>query len=99
MRPLAPERYRHVVASALAEDLGAGDVTTEATVPPDQQARGVFLAKEECVIAGLDVAAEAFRQLEPGVHVTFDCRDGDRVARGTEIGSIRGLARTLLAGE
>ena len=63
--PLDPALYREVVRRALAEDLGWGDVTTEATVPPNLRARGVILAKSPCVIAGVDVAAEVFRQLDP----------------------------------
>ena len=67
--PLDPALYRETVRRALAEDLGWGDVTTEATVLPDQRARGTLLAKRRCVVAGLDVAVEAFRQLDPAVRV------------------------------
>ena len=62
--PLAPESYRDLVRRALAEDIGPGDVTTRATVDPSVEARAVLLAKSRCVIAGLDVAVEAFRQLD-----------------------------------
>ena len=65
--PLEPALYREAERRALAEDLGWGDVTTEATVDPSLRARGVILAKCECVIAGLDIAAEAFSQLDPAV--------------------------------
>ncbi len=65
MLPLPSEAYQDIVRRALAEDIGAGDVTTDATVPASQRARGVFLVKQACVLAGVDVAAEAFRQLEP----------------------------------
>jgi len=99
MLPLQPDAYRDIVRRALAEDLGAGDVTSEATVPETQRARGVFLVKSSCVLAGLDVAAEAFRQLEPGISVRFARLDGDRCAAGEEIGEVVGLARTLLAAE
>ena len=63
--PLAPESYRDLVRRALAEDIGPGDVTTRATVDPSVEARAVLLAKSRCVLAGLDVAVEAFRQLDP----------------------------------
>src|SRR4029453_1839640 len=63
--PLEPALYREAVRRALAEDLGWGDVTTEATVDPSLRAKGIILAKTECVIAGLDIAAEAFSQLDP----------------------------------
>jgi nicotinate-nucleotide pyrophosphorylase (carboxylating) len=99
MRPLLPDEYCDIVRCALAEDLGSGDVTTNATVRPDQRARGVFLAKADCVLAGLDVAAETFRQLEPDVHAVFRKADGDRVTTGETFGEVIGSARTLLVGE
>lgn len=99
MHRLQPDDYREIVSRALAEDVGAGDVTTEATVPANQLAEGVFLAKAECVLAGLDVALEAFRQIEPGVTARITRRDGERAASGEIIGSVSGRARTLLTGE
>ena len=99
MRPLLPDQYRDLVRRALAEDIGAGDVTTNATVRQDQRARGTFLAKSACVLAGVDVALEAFRQLEPGVQAAFAKADGDRVKSGDALGSVTGSARTLLMGE
>jgi nicotinate-nucleotide pyrophosphorylase (carboxylating) len=72
--------YRDVVRRALDEDIGAGDVTTEATVDPAQQARGVFVAKASCVLAGLDVAAETFRQVDAAVAVARRRLDGERCA-------------------
>ena len=99
MRPLRPEQYRDIVRRALDEDLGAGDVTTGATVAADARARGIFLAKADCVVAGVDVAMEVFCQLEPAVYSAFGRRDGDRVVSGETIGEVVGLARTLLIGE
>ena len=81
-----------IVRRALAEDLGWGDVTTEATVPTDVRGCGTFVVKAPCVLAGLDVAAEAFRQLDPAVHITLKNRDGDRCARATIAAEIRGSA-------
>jgi nicotinate-nucleotide pyrophosphorylase (carboxylating) len=99
MQPLPPEAYRDIVRRALAEDVGAGDVTTEATVPPAQRARGVFLVKSPCVLAGVDVAMETFRQLEAGVGVRFSRGDGEACRAGEEIGEVVGRARTLLVAE
>ena len=99
MPSLLPETYREIVQRALAEDIGGGDLTTDATVTTEQQARGTFLAKADCVLAGIDVALEAFRQLEPGVHATLRSHDGDRVASGEIIGEIEGHATTLLMSE
>jgi nicotinate-nucleotide pyrophosphorylase (carboxylating) len=99
MLPLRPEHYRDTVRRSLEEDIGAGDVTTEATVTAEQRARGTFLAKSNCVLAGLDVCLEAFRQLEPGVHATLRKQDGERVASGEIIGEVEGRAATLLMSE
>jgi nicotinate-nucleotide pyrophosphorylase (carboxylating) len=74
-------------------------VTTLATVPAAQRARGVLLAKSDCVLAGLDAALEPFRQLEPSVTITLHRHDGDRVRSGEIIGEVDGRARTLLVGE
>lgn len=99
MKPLDPALYRDLVRRALEEDLGAGDVTTEATVPAGQRARGMFLAKATLVLAGLDVAVEAFRQREPALQHNFHRRDGDRCAPGEAIADVWGSARGLLEGE
>jgi nicotinate-nucleotide pyrophosphorylase (carboxylating) len=99
VKGLDPSQYRDIVRRALEEDLGAGDLTTDATVAEDVRARGVFLVKTDCVIAGLDVAFEAFRQLDPDVQTTARRRDGDRCAPGEEVASVVGSARALLTGE
>src|SRR6185295_11204092 len=99
MTPLDPSEYRDVVRRALDEDVGGGDITTDATVRPDQRARGAFIVKEECVLAGFDVALEAFRQLEPDVRVSLRRNDGDRCSAGEDIGEVVGTARALLVGE
>ena len=97
--PLDPGLYREIVRRALAEDLGWGDVTTEATVAAGLTARGVVLAKSPCVIAGVDVAAEAFRQLDPAV--VFTVRKGDRssCAPGDIVAEVSGSAASMLTAE
>jgi nicotinate-nucleotide pyrophosphorylase (carboxylating) len=97
--PLDPSDYRDIVRRALAEDVGAGDITTDATVRSEQRARGVFVVKADCVLAGLDVALESFRQLDGGIQVTLRRRDGERCQTGEEIGGLDGPARALLIGE
>jgi nicotinate-nucleotide pyrophosphorylase (carboxylating) len=97
--PLEPALYREAVRRALAEDLGWGDVTTEATVDPLLRARGVILAKCDCVIAGLDVAAEAFSQLDPAATFAKQVEDGQRCAPGTTVAVVRGSAAAMLTAE
>jgi nicotinate-nucleotide pyrophosphorylase (carboxylating) len=102
VEPLDRALYRDIVRRALAEDVGDGDVTTEATVDPAQQARGVFIVKADCVVAGLEVAFEAFRQLQPGVRTTARIADGASCCAGgpaAAIAEVAGSARTLLVGE
>ena len=96
---LDPSLYRDIVRRALDEDLGAGDLTTAAIVPADTRASGVFLVKDDCVLAGLDVALEAFRQLEPNVRIVLNRQDGERCHAGEEIAEVVGSARALLMGE
>jgi len=102
--PLDPGLYRDLVRRALEEDLGAGDITTDATVAAGQDARGVFLVKADCVVAGIDVALEAFRQAARNGSprpLSFTVRkpDGERCKPGDEIAEVLGSARTLLMGE
>jgi nicotinate-nucleotide pyrophosphorylase (carboxylating) len=97
--PLAPESYRDLVRRALAEDIGPGDITTRATVDATHRARAVLLAKSRCVIAGLEVAAEAFRQLDPDVAIRVYHRDGAACEPGTDVAEIRGGAAALLTAE
>jgi len=97
--PLDPALYRDIVKRALDEDVRDGDITTDATVPSAQPARGVFLVKADCVLAGLDVALEAFRLIEPAVRVEAHKHDGDSCAAGEEIAVVFGSARALLVAE
>lgn len=97
--PLEPALYREIVRRALAEDLGWGDLTTESTITPEQRARGVLIAKAPCVVAGLDVAIEAFRQLDPGATFTVLRHDSDACASGDTIAEMIGLATALLTAE
>jgi nicotinate-nucleotide pyrophosphorylase (carboxylating) len=97
--PLDPGLYREIVRRALAEDLGWGDVTTEATVAAGLKARGVVLAKSPCVIAGVDVAAEAFRQLDPAVVFTVRRGDGSSCAPGDVVAEVSGSAASMLTAE
>ncbi|MEO7397617.1 MAG: carboxylating nicotinate-nucleotide diphosphorylase [Ilumatobacteraceae bacterium] len=94
-----PGTYREIVRRALAEDLGWGDVTTEATVDTDLRARGEIIAKCDCVIAGLDLAAETFRQLDPAVVFTVFKADGSQCSHGDVVAEVRGTAGAMLTAE
>lgn len=97
--PIEPGAYRELVRHALAEDRGRGDATSAAVITAGQRARGVILAKSELVVAGLDVAAEVFRQLDPAVVVEVLWGDGSHVRANEPIAFVTGDGRALLEGE
>jgi len=97
--PLDKALYRELVRRALAEDLGWGDATTEGTIDEHQRGHGRLLAKQDCVVAGLDVAEEAFLQLDPGAVVTRHHQDGAWCPAGTLVAEVTGRARALLTAE
>ena len=99
LEPLDAGLYREIVRRALAEDFGWGDVTTETIIERNQTAHGVILAKSPCVVAGLDIASEAFRQMDPGVVVTFKRRDGERCDPGVVVAEYQGHAAAMLTAE
>ena len=98
-QPLDPDDYRDLVRRALAEDLAGGDITTDAIFGQNDRACGTLLAKSPCTLAGIDVAMEAFAQLDPGVDASWQFHDGDECGAGVLIGEISGTARALLSGE
>jgi nicotinate-nucleotide pyrophosphorylase (carboxylating) len=89
-----------LVRAALAEDLGrAGDITSDAIVSPTARARGILAARKPGIVAGLDVAATAFRLLDPGVQIEFLRNDGNAVDAREAIAIATGKARALLSAE
>lgn len=90
---------REIVAQALAEDIGPGDLTTLATVPANLMAQGVVLAKEGGVAAGLEVAAECFLQVDPNCSFVAQIADGETFMAGDHLAIVTGPARALLTAE
>jgi nicotinate-nucleotide pyrophosphorylase (carboxylating) len=86
------------VATALAEDLGAGDVTA-ALVPESQQVRAHIIAREPAVLCGTDWVEATFRQLDPAVRLDWLAHDGERVVANLPILRLSGPARPILTGE
>ncbi|MGI8640697.1 MAG: carboxylating nicotinate-nucleotide diphosphorylase [Pyrinomonadaceae bacterium] len=88
------------IGEFLAEDLGRGDITTQATVPPDVRGMGRFLAKEDLVVCGLEVAEAVFAHLDPdNAEIDANVSEGDVVKAGTIFATLKGYADILLAGE
>ena len=96
---LDADDYRDLVRRALDEDLAGGDITTDAMFGLTDRARGTFVVKSPCTLAGLDVALEAFSQLDPGVRAEWRFHDGDECSAQVPIGQVTGGARALLSGE
>ncbi|MFQ5569788.1 MAG: carboxylating nicotinate-nucleotide diphosphorylase [Rhodothermales bacterium] len=88
-----------IIGHALAEDVGPGDVTTLATIPPDTTAEARFLAKKDGVLAGLLVAERVFAAVDPSLQMEWTYQDGDAVRRGTIFGTARGRAHSILTAE
>lgn len=99
LTPLDPADYQELVRRALHEDVGDADVTTEAIVPTDATARGIFVAKTPLVVAGLDVAAEVFRQVDGRTAFEVVMADGTECPAGGTLAVVSGRARALLIGE
>ncbi|MBI3651563.1 MAG: carboxylating nicotinate-nucleotide diphosphorylase [Acidobacteria bacterium] len=87
------------VADFLREDLGRGDITSQATVRGGTRGRGKFLIKQDCVLCGLEIAEAVFVVLDPDIRMEAYHYDGDNLSSGTVFANIEGLATTLLAGE
>jgi nicotinate-nucleotide pyrophosphorylase (carboxylating) len=99
LNPPPREAYEALIRQALAEDIGDGDVTTAATVPPGARARGTLWAKAALVVCGLELATEVFRQLDPAVVAEVQWGDGAHVQAQDAIATITGRAPALLTGE
>ena len=88
-----------VLEQALLEDIGMGDVTTEATIDADTVGEGDVLVKEAGVIAGLAVAGLLFRMVDEEVSFIPEVEDGSRVGANTVVAHVRGPLATILRGE
>jgi len=83
----------------LKEDLGRGDITTQATVRGGARARGRFLAKQDFVLCGLEIAEAVFGTLDPNIEIESRVYDGEAIKAGTSFAQIEGPATSLLSGE
>ncbi|MBW2015893.1 MAG: carboxylating nicotinate-nucleotide diphosphorylase [Deltaproteobacteria bacterium] len=83
----------------LEEDIGPGDITTEALIEPDSQGSAILIAKEELVLAGLKVFNRVFELLSPDIRMEPYHRDGDRVQGGEKVCRLKGGIRGILMGE
>lgn len=90
---------QELIDVALKEDIGSGDITTENLVDSNCRGKGRLVAKENFVLAGLEVAKSVFKTLDPDTVFHHDCSDGDMVDSGDVIMACEGKLRYLLMGE
>jgi nicotinate-nucleotide pyrophosphorylase (carboxylating) len=97
--PPSKSQIEEIIDRALAEDLGKGDVTTEALIPGDQQGTGFIVAKKEGILAGTGVAKQVFHRVDPELKVELLVEDGARVKPGGKVAKVSGSFASILKAE
>lgn len=92
-------QVEQIITLALNEDIGTGDITTLSTIPADKTATGRFVAKEDMIICGIDLAAHIFGRVDPSIELKANFKDGDAVKKGDVIAVVSGNAQNVLTGE
>ncbi len=92
------EQLLHAVRAALAEDIGAGDITAE-LIPADLKAQATVISREQAVVCGMAWFNAVFAELDSSIRIDWQVRDGDAVAAGQTLCALNGSARMLLSGE
>jgi nicotinate-nucleotide pyrophosphorylase (carboxylating) len=100
---LSPKDWQAVVreaaARAVGEDVGPSDVTSRTVIPEGAFAVAVVVAKEPCVLAGLEVAEAVFREVDGALKWSAKAKDGDRIVKGDVVAEVEGAARSILTAE
>lgn len=92
-------QVEQIITLALNEDIGTGDITTLSTIPADKTATGRFVAKENMIICGIDLAKHIFGRVDPSIELKANFKDGDAVKKGDVIATVSGNAQNVLTGE
>lgn len=88
-----------LIEAALAEDIGAGDLTSLYFVPPERRSTAFIVAREAGVLSGGEVALEVFRKVDPAIEATLLVNDGDRISEGAYVMKVEGPSRSVLTAE
>ncbi len=99
MNRLNQEEILPLLRAAIEEDIGTGDITTDAIVPENLDVRGYFLSKADGILAGIDVSLMVFWILDNNINILNKLEDGKEIKRGDVIAEIKGNARAILKGE
>ncbi|MFD1610169.1 carboxylating nicotinate-nucleotide diphosphorylase [Oceanobacillus luteolus] len=92
-------KLKKMLESFLLEDIGDNDLTSNSIFPIEQQGKGIFISKEDGIIAGLEIIQVAYHLLDPQIEVKLHFADGDRVNQGDTIAEAFGPVRPILTGE
>jgi len=93
------KQIKNIIEAALAEDIGTGDITTQATVSPKKKGRAQAVAKDDFIVAGIDVFEETFKCLDKSIKVKKLINDGCRAKKGTVIAEVAGSLSNILQAE
>jgi nicotinate-nucleotide pyrophosphorylase (carboxylating) len=93
------DKIRHLIELALVEDIGKHDLTSEATIDQNLLVKGTIVAKEEGIIAGLEIAKMVFQTLDPNLVFESSFKDGDKVTRKDAVAILKGRAKSILSAE
>ncbi len=96
---LTEAQIEEIVDRALVEDLGWGDATTEALIPGDQEGIASIMAKEEGILAGIDIANKVFQRVDPALRVAILIADGAQINPGSMIAKVEGNVASILKAE
>jgi nicotinate-nucleotide pyrophosphorylase (carboxylating) len=88
-----------ILKNALEEDLGWGDVTTDSTIPMEAAIKGLFIAKEQGIVCGIEVCKRVFEMMDSSITFEILIKDGQKAQNGDHIAKISGPARSILKGE
>ena len=99
MQALHPVQIDPIIIRAIQEDWGHGDWTTDLAVPENKMAVAKIIAKEDCIIAGVEVASRVFHKVDADIQIDLQCENGAAVKDRQTILEIRGSARSILKAE
>ncbi len=93
------DKISNIVQSAIQEDIGKGDITSEIFIPRGSESEGTFIAKEDGIVAGLPVARYVFSQIDKNLVFTSNIEDGSRINKDTTIANVKGSTLSILSAE
>jgi nicotinate-nucleotide pyrophosphorylase (carboxylating) len=93
------DKIKHLIELVLSEDIGKGDLTSDATIEENLSSEGMITAKEDGIIAGLPITEMVFHRVDPDLTFVSSSKDGDRIRRGEKVATITGRVKNILSAE